>query len=153
MSTGYTLVELLIVLALAGLFTTMYVGSRPGRLGGAVAALRSQVAAARFEAIQRNVPVAVVLRGAQDSFVTLASTGFGSVCEEGVEVAQLDLGEFPGVEAESVPPGGLVWLPSGSGRTCGGSGAFNQTIVLSEGKRTGRVIVSRAGRIRSELGL
>ena len=131
----------------------MYAGSRPGRLGGAVAALRSQIAAARFEAIQRNVPVAIVVKDMQDSFLTLASSGVGPVCEEGAEVARLDLGEFPGVEVESVPPGGLVWLPSGSGRTCSGSGAFNQTIVLSEGKRTGRVIVSRAGRIRSELGL
>lgn len=153
-SSGYTLTELLIVLAVAGLFTAWFVGSRPSRVGNAVVALRSQVLQARFEAIERNAPVAVVYRGGENAFVTLAGeSGTVAACETGTELGRLEVTEFGGVAVASVPAGGLVWLPSGSGRTCSGSGAFNQTIVLEDGRREGRVIVSRAGRVRSEVDL
>lgn len=145
----------MIVLAIAGLVTGWYVRSNgPDRIEGAIVALRSMVAQARFEAIERSVPVAVVYRPGVKAFVTLAGeSGSFTVCEAGAEVSRLVLSEFPGVEVERVPSGGLVWLPSGSGRTCSGSGAFNQTITLSERDRDARLIVSRAGRIRSEVDL
>ncbi|HEX7003178.1 MAG TPA: GspH/FimT family pseudopilin [Trueperaceae bacterium] len=150
---GYTLVELLVVLAIAGLLTTWYVGSQGRRhVDEAILALRSQTAQARHEAIARSLPVAVLYRPADASFVTLAGrSGNVDVCESGEEVARLELSRFPGVAVARVPAEGLVWLPSGSGRTCSGSGAFNTTMELHEGRVEARVIVSRAGRIRSEV--
>lgn len=153
-TSGYTLLELLLVLAMVGLFVGWTMAARPGRLDGALASLRGQVVQARFEATLRNAPVAVVYRPAERSFITLAGeAGSFDVCEVGAEVSRLQIAEFAGVEVESVPSAGLVWLPSGNGRTCSGAGVFNQTIVLMERGREGRVIISRAGRVRTEVEL
>lgn len=151
---GYTLLELLLVLALLGLFTTWAVHARPSRVGAAVVSLRTQVLQARFEAIERNSPVAVIYRAEEGSFLTLAGDfTIAEVCGDGVELARLRISEFAGVRVTNAPASGLVWLPSGTGRTCTGAGAFNQTISLVDSVREGRVIISRAGRVRSEVGL
>ena len=83
---GYTLLELLLVLALLGLFTGWAVHSRPSRVGAAVVALRTQVLQARFEAIERNRPVAVVYRAEEGSFLTLSGdVTISEVCSAGEE--------------------------------------------------------------------
>ena len=153
--SGYTLVEMLVVLALAGLVATWYLSVRPRQLDGAVVALRAQVVQARFEAIERNSPVALIYAPAEGAFLTLAGAAASAaeVCEWGREVTRLELGEFPGVRVSEAPANGIVWLPSGSGRTCSGSGVFNQTILLTEGRLEGRIVISRAGRVRSEVDL
>lgn len=150
---GHTLLELLVVLALTGLFTLWALQARPSRVAAAVVALRSQMMQARFVAIERNTPVAVVFREGQASFFTLAAgeLSIAEACEAGEELVRLELSDFPGVRVDSVPSKGVVWLPSGNGRTCSGGGAFNQTIRLSDNVRSARVIVSRAGRVRSEV--
>lgn len=142
------------VLALTGLFTAWALHARPSRVAAATVALRTQIMQARFVAIERNTPVAVVFRDQPASFVTLAAgeLSIAEACEAGEELARLQLSEFPGVRVTRVPDKGVVWLPSGSGRTCSGGGAFNQTIALSDNVRDARVIVSRAGRVRSEVG-
>lgn len=142
------------VLALTGLFTVWALQARPSRVAAAAVALRTQLMQARFVAIERNTPVAVVFRDHETAFVTLAAgdLSIAEACEAGEELARLQLSEFQGVRVTSVPAKGVVWLPSGSGRTCSGGGAFNQTIALSDNVRPARIIVSRAGRVRSEVG-
>jgi prepilin-type N-terminal cleavage/methylation domain-containing protein len=151
--TGYTLLELLVVLGLMGMFTAWALHARPSRVALAAVALRTQLLQARYAAIERNEPVAVVYRDAEQTFLSLAAgeLGLPEACESGKEIARLRLREFPRVRATKVPPNGVVWLPSGTGRTCTGSGAFNQTIALADPVREARVIVSRAGRVRSEV--
>lgn len=152
---GYTLLELLVVLAILGFLAVWAHQARPSRVGEALVALRSQVLQARFEAIERNEAVAVVYGSAQRSFRTLATgeLGLPDGCESGEVLRTVDLADFPGVAMAGGLERGLVWLPSGSGRTCSGGGVFNQTITLKDAVREGRVIVSRAGRVRSELEL
>lgn len=141
------------VLALLALAVAWAFQSRPSRLSAAVVALRSQLLQARFEAIESNSPVAVVYREADDTFVTLAAAGMAieDTCVSGEALMRLEVKAYRGVRVKSVPEKGLVWLPSGTGRTCSGAGAFNQTIALLDSAREARVIVSRAGRVRSEL--
>lgn len=150
-NAGHTLLELIIALGLVGLFGVWALQARPSRVASAAVALRTQFLQARFAAIERNTPVAVLFRG--DAFVTLAGNGAGAAdaCEAGDQLARLSLADYPGVRVTKVPAKGLVWLPSGSGRTCSGGGAFNQTIRLADSVREARVIVSRAGRVRSEV--
>ncbi|MEX2536133.1 MAG: GspH/FimT family pseudopilin [Trueperaceae bacterium] len=150
---GYTLLELLLVLGLLGLFASWTFQMRPSNVGQAIVALRSQIVQARFEAIERNSPVAVVYRSEDLVFLTLAvgHLDIGEGCLAGEELGRLRLEEFRRVRVKNDPLSGLVWLPSGTGRTCSGSGAFNQTIALVDHKREARVIVSRAGRVRSEV--
>lgn len=150
-ATGHTLLELLVALALVGLFGVWALQARPSRVAAAATALRNQFLQARYAAIERNAPVAVLFR--DDAFVTLASSdgGVAEACEAGEQLARLPLVDYPGVRVTSIPSKGLVWLPSGSGRTCSGGGAFNQTIALTDPVREARVVVSRAGRVRSEV--
>lgn len=145
--------EMLVVLALAGLATGWLLQARPSRVAAAAVALRTQLLQARFESIERNAPVAVVYRAQEDSFLTLAAQplAFDDPCATGEEVKRLRLAEYRGVRVTRVPSSGLVWLPNGTGRTCDGGGAFNQTIALADSVREARVIVSRAGRVRSEV--
>lgn len=154
-AAGYTLIELLIVLAILGLVSAWLLHGRNSRVPAAVVALRTQLLQARFEAIERNAPVAVVYSANEATFRVrlVGELGFEEGCRAGTELGTLRLADFPGVEVRQVPSKGLVWLPSGSGRTCSGSGAFNQTISLADSTREARVIVSRAGRVRSELDL
>jgi prepilin-type N-terminal cleavage/methylation domain-containing protein len=151
---GHTLLELLVVLGLMGMFTAWALHARPSRVALAAVALRTQLLQARYAAIERNEPVAVVYRDGEQAFLTLASgeLDVAAACESGEEIARLRLSEFPRVRVTKVPANGVVWLPSGTGRTCTGGGAFNQTIALADPVREARVIVSRAGRVRSEVG-
>jgi prepilin-type N-terminal cleavage/methylation domain-containing protein len=150
---GQTLLELLIVLALLSLSIAWALQARPSRVAAATVALRTQLLLARFEAVERNSPVAVVYRDAERAFVTLAAgeLTIPEACSFGEELTRLRLSEYSRVIARSVPSQGLVWLPNGTGRTCAGGGAFNQTITLADPVRSGKVIVSRAGRVRSEV--
>ena len=152
---AYTLLELLIVLGLLAFLAGWAYTARPSHVGRAAAALRSQVVQARFAAAARNEPVAVVHDPAGRSFVTRATGGIAlpDGCSLGEELFRLRLDEFPRVGVAEVPGKGIVWLPNGSGRTCDGGGAFNQTIGLADPVREARVIISRAGRVRSEVGL
>ena len=79
-----------------------------------------------------------------------ASYSASELCSGGQVLRSLDLSEYRGVTLG--PPGnGLVWLPTGYGRTCLGGGAFNQTITLMRGGLEARIFVSRAGRLRTEV--
>jgi Tfp pilus assembly protein FimT len=151
---GHTLLELLMVLGLLGMFTAWAMHARPSRVGAAAVALRTQLLQARFAAVERNAPVAVVYREEERSFVALAAgeLTLEDACLTGEELTRVNLRDFRGVTVESLPSKGIVWLPSGTGRTCGGGGAFNQTIGLADSVREARVVISRAGRVRSEVG-
>jgi prepilin-type N-terminal cleavage/methylation domain-containing protein len=150
---GHTLLELLVVLGLMAMFTAWALHARPSRVALAAVAVRTQLLQARYAAIERNEAVAVVYREAEQAFLSLAAGDLAlpEACESGEEIARLRLSEFPRVRAAKVPANGVVWLPNGSGRTCTGGGAFNQTIALADPVREARVIVSRAGRVRSEV--
>lgn len=128
---------------------------RPSRVSAAAGAVRNQVMQARFRAISTAEPVAVVYRPLERAFETvdIGRSSLAAGCEQGEVVHTVELDEFPRVRAVSVPDKGIVWLPNGTGRTCGGSGAFNQTITLEDDRREARIIVSRAGRVRSEVDL
>lgn len=150
---GFSLLEVLIALAILALSTAYLFGLRFSAVAPATAALRAHLIQARFEAIRRDQPVAVVFDHLQGEFLTrLDASQSGAICSDGEVLARLSLQEFRGVRVGDLPTPGLVWLPSGLGRTCQGGGVFNQTISLSDGRREGRVIVSRAGRVRSEVG-
>lgn len=150
---GYTLLETLVVLAILAILLGLAFQLRPSHLSAAAAAVRTQLMHARFEAIEQNLPVAVVFDEERQQFTTLLlrdGTAFPG-CSGGDTLHTVSLRDYRGVRALSVPDKGLVWLPSGSGRTCSGSGAFNQTLRLGERGRTAKVIVSRAGRVRVEV--
>ena len=150
---GLSLLEIVIVLAVLAILAGLVAWQWPSPLGPATGALRNLVSQGRLEAVVRNEPVAVVLDAALGEYQLRHAAGasaLADVCMEGPVLARLPLSDFRGVR-----PGpfraGIVWLPTGYGRTCTGGAVFNSTIQLSHGAQQGRVIVSRAGRVRTEL--
>ncbi len=147
---GLTLLEMLLVLALVAVAAgAVALALRPAAELRAAQALRGLLIAARHEALLRGASVAVV--GSTLGFVATAQAGDGAECAGGVDLAGLRLAEHPGVRVVSAwPTGGVVWLPSGSGRTCAGGGVISSTVVLEGVRGSAAVIVSSLGRVRVE---
>lgn len=153
---GITLPELLVVLSILAGSALLAVVNWPSPLGPASHALRSFISQARLEAVARNEPIAVVYDALNGQYLQRRSTGASyapsELCSSGEVLRRLDLHEYRGVTL-GAPGNGLIWLPTGYGRTCLGGGAFNQTISLIRGKLEARIFVSRAGRLRTEVDL
>ncbi len=154
--SGFTLSELIIALSLLAGTALLVALNWPSPLGPASNALRGFMAQARLEAVARNEPIAVVYDASSGQYQQKHSPGSDyaaqELCSSGQVLRSLDLTEYRGVSL-GAPGHGLIWLPTGYGRTCLGGGAFNQTITLMRGGLEARVFVSRAGRVRSEVEL
>lgn len=147
---GMTLLEVIIVLAILGVCAGLAAWQWPSPLGPATAALRNLVLQGRLEAVTLGQSVAVVYDAASREFqIRRGPAETHLVCPAGEVTNRLRLADFRGVAAAGAS--GLVWLPTGMGRTCTGTGVFNQTFVLQRGDQAGRVLVSRAGRVRSQV--
>lgn len=153
-TAGLTVPELLIVIFLLAGTALVAVLNWPSPLGPASHALRSFINQARLEAVARNEPIAVVYDALSGQYQQKRSAAASylpqQLCSSGEVLRSLDLTEYRGVSL-GAPGNGLIWLPTGYGRTCLGSGAFNQTISLVRGGLEARIFVSRAGRLRTEV--
>lgn len=153
-TSGVTLPELLTVLLLAGMIVLIIV-RWPSPLGPASSAVRNFINQARLEAVALEKPVAVTFDAGAETYRMRLAGDTGSwlpseLCGSAPVTRSLELRTWRRVR-HVTPARGLIWLPNGHGRTCGGGGAFNQTIRLSAGRREARIIISRAGRIRTEV--
>lgn len=149
-SAGFTLLELILVLGIVAVGAGSVASAlRPSSEMRAAQALRALLVAARHEALLRGHGVAVVRAG--EGFVSRVQTGSESPCAVGSELTRLDVAADHGVRvAQTWPSGGLVWLPTGSGRTCAGGGVISSTVVLEGRRGRAAVVVSSLGRVRVE---
>lgn len=150
--SALTLPELLIVLALSAFAALSLALLLPSRAPAAARDLQHLALSARLEAIRRNVPVAVVYDPASAGFslrLGASDTEFADPCS-GPVLRTLRLADYRDVRVFRSLPDDLVWLPSGLGRACSGSGVYNGSIVLGGTRPSHRLVVSSAGRIRSE---
>lgn len=147
---GFTLLELLVVMAVVAVLTSLAVGAaRPSSEARAAEALRALLLSARHEALLRGRSVAVVQ--APDGFESRAQAVSTAECGSGAVVGHVDLSQHAGVRVTAGwAAGGVVWLPTGSGRTCTGAGVISSTVVLSGPRGTAAVVVSSLGRVRVE---
>lgn len=144
---GFTLVEMLIVLAVMGLMGVgVAIAVRPAQAAGAAQGVRALLLWARIEALLGGKAMAFRYDPGSRTF-TVSS---GRDCGVGQAQRSLRLAEFPGVRLTADLHDGLVWLPSGDGRGCGGAGVFNGAIVLADARHHVRVVVARTGRVRVE---
>lgn len=139
------------VLAVLGVLLSLaHAFARGSPVLRAARSVRSAVLWARTEALWRGAPVAVTeLPGAAGLLVSLAADP-GSPCAGGARLTNVAFSEHPGVRFTVGLPRGLVWLPSGSGRSCSGGGVISATMELTDGRRVARVVVSALGRVRLE---
>ncbi len=151
-SQGFTLLEALIAISIIGILLGIgiprFAGSDARAYSNDVKALVQQ---ARFEAVKRNVPIAVVWNASADEFRTVLGT-VAEPCVPGTVLATARHSEYRRVE---VDPGfgdgqGIVWLPSGQARSCG-LGAFSPTIArIADQNREFVVTVTLTGRVTIE---
>lgn len=146
---GITLVELLVVLGvLAVLASAGLAFARPSLAMKAARAVRTTVLWARTEAMWRGAPMSVTELPGGAGLVVVAPADPAAPCGEGTPLARVALADFPGVRLVAGLPRGLVWLPSGSGRTCSGGGVISGTMLLADARVTISVVVSALGRVR-----
>ncbi len=146
---GSSLVELLVVLAVVALCLSLALAfSRPSHALRAGEAVRSTLLWARANAIWRGESVSVTELPDGGGLVARLADASGAHCSAGAELARVSLGDYPGVFLEAGLPRGLVWLPSGSGRSCDGGGVVSATLRLADARRSVAVIVSSLGRVR-----
>lgn len=113
--------------------------------------LKSLVQQARFEAIKRNVPVAVVWNEGATEFQTVLGPD-STPCEDVDLLYAAGTTEYRDLEIE---PGfenadGVVWLPNGQARSCS-LGPFSEHIaVISDRTHTRTITVSLTGRVTIE---
>src|SRR5690606_33599255 len=150
-SSGFTLVEALVALAVMGVLASIgAVVARPSPEVHAARALRALLLQARAEAIWSGTPVAVVED--QGGF-TARRQGEGAPACEGPQLAAVRLRDFHGVVvSQGLWSGGLLWLPSGTGRACSGGGVISGTVELRGPFGRSSVVVSSLGRVRVEVG-
>lgn len=112
--------------------------------------MRTAILWARTEAMWGGVAVSVTEATSGQGVVVRTATDPANPCTAGTVLTRVLLAEFPGVRLEAGLPRGLVWLPSGSGRSCAGGGVISGTMVLADGRASVRLIISALGRVRLE---
>jgi len=149
---GFTVIEMLIAVAIAGILLAVgFVNLQAPAARLFANDVKAQIEQARFEAIRRNAPVAVVWEAGAGRFATRLEPATPTVVAAcgGSQVLQTRLPtEYRNVTVDaSAWPGGVVWLPSGQGRTCTGAPAIGGDIAITDGRSTRVVEVSVGGRV------
>lgn len=150
-TTGLTLVELALVLGVLGVLAGAGAWLvRPGGAAQAAQGARAFLLWARLEAIWTGRAVAVVpARSPALSARSAEGDDVASACG-GPELRSFELSRYGGVRVVDALRSGIVWLPRGGARSCLGGGVISDTMVLADGRRRLRVIVSSLGRVRVE---
>lgn len=151
-TSGFSTVELLIVLAVLGILLGLGV-QRFGSNGARAYSndVRSIVQQARFEAVKRNAPVAVIWNGSANEFRTILGSGV-TPCVPGSVLVTAAASRYRGVsvETEFLNGDGIVWLPSGQARSCS-LGVFSPAIAeISDRNHQYNVTVTLTGRVTVE---
>jgi prepilin-type N-terminal cleavage/methylation domain-containing protein len=153
-SRGFTLIETIVVMAvisiLAGIgFTFMGAGSSPRLMANDYRAMIQQ---ARFEAIKRNLPVAVVRTGQEYRTLVKDDAAINCNTANSTQINIKRASEYRNVQISSATgtANGIVWLPNGMARACDGSGVVTGTATFSSGSSTASVIISQGGRVRAQ---
>lgn len=150
---GFTLIEVLICLAVLG--TVAGIGltfARPANDVRAATAFKSVLLWARAEALWQGSSVSVRELPVGIGYEVRRLEQGSDACGSGEVIGRLLLAEHPGVRiaAGFGAREGVLWLPTGGGRSCDGGGVISTTIVLQSPLGASRVVVSSLGRVRVE---
>jgi len=148
--SGVTLIEFIIVLSVLGILLGIGASSfRSSESRLYANDVRALIQQARFEAVRRNVPVAVVWDAADAAFLTVLGTD-ADRCDASTVLNTATATTYRQVEVDIEFDDGLVWLPSGNARSCG-LGAFSNVIaIISDRYGSRTVTVTLTGRVSIE---
>ena len=120
------------------------------RPGGAVRAAGAPALPlwARLEALWSGEAVAVV---PARSPALRPAPGRRAVRVRGPGTERFDLARYARARVVQPLRAGIVWLPYGGARSCGGGGVISGRMLLADGRRRASVVVSSLGRVRVEV--
>ena len=149
---GFTLIELLIVLAIVGILAAVgWTGLNPPSAHVLSNDLKSMLYQSRYEAVKRNQPVAFVHVAADDVFqirFDAGSTLIDDACDGDTVLTTKDPSEYRGASVDvNIPTSGIVWLPTGQGRTCSGAPMVGADIEVASGNVVRTVEVTLGGKV------
>lgn len=150
---GLTLVEVLVCMAIIGSLAGIgFSFARPANDQRAATALKALLLWSRSEAMWQGSTVAVIELPLGAGFQVRRLARGSSDCGSGQVIGTLLLAEHAGVRlaAGFGARQGLLWLATGSGRSCDGGGVISASITLQSLSSSSRVIVSSLGRVRVE---
>lgn len=154
---GFTLLEMLVVVGIMGIFLALGIPMlRPPAAYLFASDLKAMIQQARYEAIKRNTPVAVVWSSTDRTYTTrldAANTNFANTngaCTSGTVISTKQLGDYRNISISTNMPGnGIIWLPTGLARSCT-TGLGNSTTTVGDGKQSYNVVTSANGRVKLE---
>jgi prepilin-type N-terminal cleavage/methylation domain-containing protein len=148
---GFSLIELLIVIAILGILLALAFSLRAPVASVFARDVQALYQQARLEAVKRNRPVAVVWDAAAGRLEARVSTGaptVGAACAGDVLVRGLAPNEYGRVVVTAdFAHGGAVWLPSTLMRGCAGPATSAQTLTIDDSRRSVAVRVSTTGEV------
>lgn len=151
--SGFTLIEVLVCLAVVSVLLGIgFSLARPTFDHRAATATRSLLLWARAEAIWRGAPVAVTELPLGAGFIARLLPAGTSDCDAGDAAGSMLLVDHPGVRITQGFGGrrGIVWLATGSGRSCSGGGVISSDLRLAGLTGASHVVISSLGRVRVE---
>lgn len=129
--SGFTLLELLLVVAVVGALALAYQAWQPQQVARFARQLTLELNLTRWRAVTQGQTLALMHTPCAGAHHT--------------HPPSLDAAFFA-----SFPARGLMFTPLGFPRSCDGGGVGNATITLASGTQRARVIVSSLGRVRWE---
>jgi prepilin-type N-terminal cleavage/methylation domain-containing protein len=150
---GLSLVEILIVLAILGIFLTLGFTLRSPSARVYANDLRGMIQQGKFEAIKRNRAVAIVWNATDQQFEMKVINDDGSFANPSCSSTDVilvrikALNEYQGLSLTTNMAGsGLIWTPAGLARPCTGS-VLASTTTVTQGSTNINVLVSNAGAV------
>lgn len=148
---GFTMIELLIAVAILGILlgiAAAFIRTPTARVLSND--LRAMISQARFEAIKRNVPVAVVWDSSRRTFSTRVDHDGLLQCDENVTqiLRTLELDSYQRANVSvNMPGNGVVWLPNTRLRTCSGQSLSQASIDVSDSRNSVQLRISSSGQV------
>lgn len=139
------------MLVVIGLAIGGFVLVRPGGAVRAAQGARAFLLWARLEAMWTGDAVAVVPSGTPPLLARRGDAADVAAACAGREVKRFELARYGRARVIQALRDGIVWLPGGGARSCGGSGVISGRMVLADAGRRVSVIVSSLGRVRVEV--
>lgn len=154
-SSAFTVIEVLIVVSILAIITVVgFVNLRPATARVLAADIKSMMHQARYEAVRLNQPVAVVWVEGERRFETRVNSGSTLVtaaCNGNSVIAGKSVTEYPRADVSvNMATNGLVWLPTGQGRSCTGGPMVSSTVTVSDGNTSRIVEITMGGKVSIE---
>ena len=148
---GFTLLELILAIAviaiLASIGASRFVAPEARLYANDVRALVQQ---ARYEAIKRNVPIAVLWNEGERAFQAVIGTSDLTPCDVQSTFNWARADKYRRVDVAVQGDGRLVFLPSGQARSCNFGSLAPVIATIDDGRLSLEVTVTLTGRVTTE---